>query len=154
MTTFAMVHGGWHGTWCWEAVTPLLREAGHDVVAIDLPNQDGAEAFARDSPGPFGADHPRVGEPDAGPTKRWPGRHQLIFPAEKQWPTGSRSQAEGGHPRWVANQPPKRFFVTSTWACVHASDVKNVLGVQTSLTDWRPARRRADRCGAATISRE
>ena len=29
MTTFVLVHGGWHGAWCWRRVTPLL--AGHDV---------------------------------------------------------------------------------------------------------------------------
>lgn len=37
MTTFALVHGGWHGAWCWEHVGPLLRQAGHDVVTMDLP---------------------------------------------------------------------------------------------------------------------
>ena len=32
-----MVHGGWHGAWCWEKVVPLLERAGHEVVALDLP---------------------------------------------------------------------------------------------------------------------
>jgi pimeloyl-ACP methyl ester carboxylesterase len=45
MTTFALVHGGWHGAWCWELVTPLLERAGHDVVAVDLPGQDGSATF-------------------------------------------------------------------------------------------------------------
>ncbi|MGH3086061.1 MAG: alpha/beta fold hydrolase [Rubrobacteraceae bacterium] len=31
MTTFVLVHGGWHGAWCWERVAPLLRAAGHEV---------------------------------------------------------------------------------------------------------------------------
>ncbi len=37
MTTFALVHGAWHGAWCWEKVVPFLQRAGHDVVAPDLP---------------------------------------------------------------------------------------------------------------------
>jgi pimeloyl-ACP methyl ester carboxylesterase len=45
MTTFALVHGAWHGAWCWERLTPLLQQAGHDVVAMDLPCEDGAATF-------------------------------------------------------------------------------------------------------------
>lgn len=28
---FVLVHGAWHGGWCWQRVAPLLRAAGHDV---------------------------------------------------------------------------------------------------------------------------
>jgi pimeloyl-ACP methyl ester carboxylesterase len=28
---FVLVHGAWHGGWCWDRVAPLLRAAGHDV---------------------------------------------------------------------------------------------------------------------------
>jgi pimeloyl-ACP methyl ester carboxylesterase len=45
MTTFALVHGAWHGAWCWEQLTPLLQHAGHDVVTMDLPSEDGAATF-------------------------------------------------------------------------------------------------------------
>jgi pimeloyl-ACP methyl ester carboxylesterase len=45
MTTFALVHGAWHGAWCWEQLTPLLQQAGHDVVAMDLPSEDGTATF-------------------------------------------------------------------------------------------------------------
>jgi pimeloyl-ACP methyl ester carboxylesterase len=45
MTTFALVHGGYHGSWCWEHLTPLLEQAGHDVVVMDLPLEDGAATF-------------------------------------------------------------------------------------------------------------
>jgi pimeloyl-ACP methyl ester carboxylesterase len=31
MTTFVLVHGGWHGGWCWRRVAPLLESAGHEV---------------------------------------------------------------------------------------------------------------------------
>jgi pimeloyl-ACP methyl ester carboxylesterase len=45
MTTFALVHGAWHGAWCWEQLTPLLQLAGHDVVTMDLPSEDGTATF-------------------------------------------------------------------------------------------------------------
>jgi pimeloyl-ACP methyl ester carboxylesterase len=38
MTTFVLVAGAWHGAWCWYKVAPLLEEAGHAVVAVDLPS--------------------------------------------------------------------------------------------------------------------
>lgn len=37
MGKFILVHGAWHGAWCWEKVVPLLEEAGHEVVTFDLP---------------------------------------------------------------------------------------------------------------------
>jgi len=37
MSTFVLIHGAWHGAWCWERLTPLLRAAGHTVIAPDLP---------------------------------------------------------------------------------------------------------------------
>ncbi len=35
--TFVLIHGAWHGAWCWYKVVPLLRERGHKVVCPDLP---------------------------------------------------------------------------------------------------------------------
>jgi pimeloyl-ACP methyl ester carboxylesterase len=37
MATFLLVHGSFHGAWCWEKLVPLLQAAGHRVVAPDLP---------------------------------------------------------------------------------------------------------------------
>jgi pimeloyl-ACP methyl ester carboxylesterase len=37
MTTFVLVHGAYHGAWCWHKVVPELEARGHDVVAFDLP---------------------------------------------------------------------------------------------------------------------
>jgi pimeloyl-ACP methyl ester carboxylesterase len=37
MSHFVLVHGAWHGAWCWEKVVPLLRARGHGAEAIDLP---------------------------------------------------------------------------------------------------------------------
>ena len=34
--TFVLVHGAWHGGWCWTRVSPLLRAAGHTVFAPTL----------------------------------------------------------------------------------------------------------------------
>jgi pimeloyl-ACP methyl ester carboxylesterase len=36
MATFVLVHGAWHGGWCWRKVTSLLRAAGHVVHAPTL----------------------------------------------------------------------------------------------------------------------
>ena len=45
MTTFALVHGAWHGPWCWKILTPFLQQAGHSVVAPELPSEDGSADF-------------------------------------------------------------------------------------------------------------
>jgi pimeloyl-ACP methyl ester carboxylesterase len=37
MATFVLVHGGGHGGWCYDKVSPLLCDAGHSVYAPDLP---------------------------------------------------------------------------------------------------------------------
>ncbi len=36
MIQFVLVHGAWHGAWCWARVLPLLRAAGHTVHAVTL----------------------------------------------------------------------------------------------------------------------
>lgn len=36
---FVLVHGAWHGAWCWDRVVPLLRARGHGVTAVDLPGR-------------------------------------------------------------------------------------------------------------------
>ena len=33
---FVLVHGGWHGGWCWRDVGRLLRASGHEVFAPTL----------------------------------------------------------------------------------------------------------------------
>ncbi|MFN8499479.1 MAG: alpha/beta fold hydrolase [Anaerolineae bacterium] len=37
MSTYVLIHGSWHGAWCWYKVIPLLQQAGHRAVAVDLP---------------------------------------------------------------------------------------------------------------------
>jgi pimeloyl-ACP methyl ester carboxylesterase len=31
VSVYVLVHGGWHGGWCWQRLAPLLRAAGHLV---------------------------------------------------------------------------------------------------------------------------
>jgi pimeloyl-ACP methyl ester carboxylesterase len=45
-----LVHGAWHGAWCWDRVVAPLEAAGIAVVAIDLPGHG-------DDPGPLGDLH-------------------------------------------------------------------------------------------------
>jgi pimeloyl-ACP methyl ester carboxylesterase len=34
---FVLVHGAWHGAWCWRDVVRELESRGHAVEAVDLP---------------------------------------------------------------------------------------------------------------------
>jgi len=50
MTHFVLVHGAWHGPWCWSFLTESLRDNGHTATAVELPSDDptaGAEQYAR-----------------------------------------------------------------------------------------------------------
>jgi pimeloyl-ACP methyl ester carboxylesterase len=40
VTTFCLVHGAWHGGWCWDRLAPELEARGGKVVAPDLPCED------------------------------------------------------------------------------------------------------------------
>jgi pimeloyl-ACP methyl ester carboxylesterase len=44
MATFVMIHGAWHGGWCFDTLRPLLEAKGHQMVAPDLPGMGGDEA--------------------------------------------------------------------------------------------------------------
>jgi pimeloyl-ACP methyl ester carboxylesterase len=46
----ALVHGSYHGAWCWDFLKPELARLGHQVIAVDLPISDpalGAADYAR-----------------------------------------------------------------------------------------------------------
>jgi pimeloyl-ACP methyl ester carboxylesterase len=45
-TSVVLVHGAWHGSWCFDRVMPLLEAAGVPAIAIDLPGHG-------HDPGPF-----------------------------------------------------------------------------------------------------
>ena len=36
MATFVLVHGAWHGAWCWRRVSRLLVGQGHEVFTPTL----------------------------------------------------------------------------------------------------------------------
>ena len=36
-TGFVLVHGSWHGSWCWAKVASQLENQGYPCVAVDLP---------------------------------------------------------------------------------------------------------------------
>ncbi len=36
MATYVLVHGGWHGAWCWKKVIPLCQEAGQRLYTPTL----------------------------------------------------------------------------------------------------------------------
>jgi pimeloyl-ACP methyl ester carboxylesterase len=40
VSTFALIHGAWHGAWCWGRLLGPLRDRGHEVVVPELPSED------------------------------------------------------------------------------------------------------------------
>jgi pimeloyl-ACP methyl ester carboxylesterase len=49
MTRYVLVHGSWHGGWCWDKVAAGLQALGHEVTAVDLPGRGATPAQG----GPF-----------------------------------------------------------------------------------------------------
>ncbi len=48
--TFALIPGAGGVAWYWHRVVPLLQEAGHEAIAVDLPGDDptaGLPEYAR-----------------------------------------------------------------------------------------------------------
>jgi len=50
MATFILIHGAWHGGWCWERLVPLLTAEGHQVLAPDLPGMEQEPSALGDNP--------------------------------------------------------------------------------------------------------
>lgn len=46
MTHFTLIHGSWHGAWCWYKVAPRLRDLGHEADAVELPGRGRSPARA------------------------------------------------------------------------------------------------------------
>lgn len=51
MADFLLVHGAWHGGWCWDRVAALLRAGGHRV---ETPTLSGLEERAAAAPAAIG----------------------------------------------------------------------------------------------------
>jgi pimeloyl-ACP methyl ester carboxylesterase len=47
MASFILIHGSWHGGWCFDPVRDILENEGHEVIAPDLPGMGGDEAALR-----------------------------------------------------------------------------------------------------------
>jgi pimeloyl-ACP methyl ester carboxylesterase len=47
MATFVLLHGAWHGGWCWRFVAPALRHAGHNVYTPTLTGLGERKHLAR-----------------------------------------------------------------------------------------------------------
>lgn len=45
VSTLVLIHGAWHGSWCWERLIPELEERGQRVIAVDLPIDDPDATF-------------------------------------------------------------------------------------------------------------
>ena len=45
MSTFMLIHGAWHGAWCWERLVPELESLGHRTLTVDLPSDDPTATF-------------------------------------------------------------------------------------------------------------
>src|SRR5260370_33206387 len=80
---FALVHGAYHGAWCWDLLRRELERDGHSTSAVDLPCDDpdaGAErhadvvvkAIPKDAAGPGRGRHPPAGPGGAVAAARSP----------------------------------------------------------------------------------
>ncbi len=47
MTTLVLLHGAWHGAWCWEPFLQALEGTGLRGLALDLPSEEPAADAAR-----------------------------------------------------------------------------------------------------------
>lgn len=39
MRNFLLIHGSWHGAWCWYKIAPRLKAEGHAVSVVNLPGR-------------------------------------------------------------------------------------------------------------------
>jgi pimeloyl-ACP methyl ester carboxylesterase len=40
MSNFILIHGSWHGGWCWDEIKTMLEAQGHTVLTPTLPGMD------------------------------------------------------------------------------------------------------------------
>jgi pimeloyl-ACP methyl ester carboxylesterase len=102
-----LVHGLWHGAWCWDAVRAALDDRGVESVAVDLPLTDlAADTRAtREALDRFGRPAVLVGHSYGGAVVTGAGTHplvrELVYVAAFQLDDGesvSRTRAGQGLP--------------------------------------------------------
>ena len=49
--TFLLIHGAWHGAWCWDRLVQALEQQGHTAVAMDLPGHGSSSSSSTTTPG-------------------------------------------------------------------------------------------------------
>ena len=73
--SIVLVHGAWHGAWCWEPVIARLDAAGLPAVAVDLPSVSAPDATLADDArcvhDALDASQPAMAESNAGEFQ-WP----------------------------------------------------------------------------------
>jgi pimeloyl-ACP methyl ester carboxylesterase len=42
--TYVLIHGAWHGGWCWKFISNILTKMGHNVLTPDLPGHGSNKA--------------------------------------------------------------------------------------------------------------
>jgi pimeloyl-ACP methyl ester carboxylesterase len=75
-----LVHGLWHGAWCWDGVRAALAERGIDSLAVELPLTDLAAdtAAAEEALDRFGRPAVLVGHSYGGAVVTAAGTHPLV----------------------------------------------------------------------------
>ena len=75
-----LVHGLWHGAWCWDGVRAALADRGVDAVAVELPLTDLAAdtAAVRDALDAYGRPAVLVGHSYGGAVVTAAGTHPLV----------------------------------------------------------------------------
>ncbi len=86
MARAVLIHGAWHGAWCWDGVVEELEVRGVSVVAIDLPLTGLAddvaaarEAIAASGPGTVVVGHSYGGEVISAAARGLPEASHLIY---------------------------------------------------------------------------
>ncbi len=50
MATYILIHGAWHGGWCWDRIVSGLEAKGHKAIAPDLPGMGSDTTSFSDTP--------------------------------------------------------------------------------------------------------
>jgi len=105
---FVLVHGAYHGAWCWDLVGDELVQRGHRVVTMDLPIEDSAAglldyrdavlAAADGLPAPVVVGHSMAGAVIPLVAAIWPASRLVFLSAFVPWPGRSLNQLRASEP--------------------------------------------------------